>query len=218
MKPGFTLGREANDGTCLVPTIDFALFATHGAFWTSFGLTRLVLRLLERDGSRASGGTPGAQQENTAPFSRALIAFHALAFGVMYFGIAKAVISGRVPVWFPGQRLASSIVIAGGAALTVWALVHFRSWRFRAKLDRNHELATSGPFRFLRHPIYMGLNLLALGSAVWVPTAIVWTAFVLMAIGGDLRARAEEPLLERAFGSRYREFCARTRRFVPGVY
>ena len=136
----------------------------------------------------------------------------------MYFGIGYAVIPGRVPNWFPGQRVAGTLVIAGGAALMVWALVYFRSWRFRAAVEKGHELATGGPFRILRHPIYMGLNLLALGSALWVPTAIVWAAFVLMAIGSDLRARAEEILLKQAFDPAYGEYCARTRRFVPGIY
>jgi len=46
----------------------------------------------------------------------------------------------------------------------------------------------------------------------------VWAAFVLMAIGSDLRARAEETLLRQAFDPSYREYCARTRRFVPGIY
>jgi protein-S-isoprenylcysteine O-methyltransferase Ste14 len=64
----------------------------------------------------------------------------------------------------------------------------------------------------------MGLNLLALGTALWVPTTLLWVAFVLMAVGSDLRARAEEALLERIFGPSYREYIARTRRFVPGVY
>ncbi len=136
----------------------------------------------------------------------------------MYFGMAYAVIRGRVPVWFPGQRVAGALVIAGGAALVVSALVSFRSWRFRATIDKSHQLATGGPFRIMRHPIYMGLNLLALGSAIWVPTAIVWAGFVLMTVGSDLRARAEETLLADAFGPPYREYCARTRRFVPGLY
>jgi protein-S-isoprenylcysteine O-methyltransferase Ste14 len=57
-----------------------------------------------------------------------------------------------------------------GAALMSWARVWFASWRFRAKVDASHQLATGGPFALLRHPIYMGLNLLALGSAVWDPT------------------------------------------------
>ncbi len=137
---------------------------------------------------------------------------------MMYVGIGIAVIPHRVPDWFTGQRIAGTLVIAGGAALVVSALIYFRSWRFRAAVDTHHQLATGGPFRLMRHPIYMGLNLLALGSAIWVPTAVVWAAFVLMAIGSDLRARAEENLLMQVFGSSYREYHARTRRFVPGIY
>ena len=198
--------------------LDFQIYTVHWMFWGAFGFTRVILRSRDRKDSRAADAVPISPKANIAPFSRALLAFHALAFAVMYFGIGYAVILGRVPNWFPGQRLAGTLVIAGGAALMVWALVYFRSWRFRAALDESHELATGGPFRILRHPIYMGLNLLALGSALWVPTPIVWAAFVLMVIGSDLRARAEETLLRQAFDSSYREYCARTRRFVPGIY
>ena len=158
------------------------------------------------------------QRKTVAPFSRALLAVHMLAFAVMYLGMANAVFPRRVPNWFPGQRVVGSMVIASGALLATWALVHFRSWRFRAKLEEGHQLATGGPFRIVRHPIYMGLNLLALGTAVWVPTVLVWVGLVLMAVGSDLRARAEEALLERAFGDSYRKYIARTRRFVPGIY
>ena len=198
--------------------LDFAIYTVHWGFWGAFGLTRVILRSRDRNDSRAADTARISQKENTAPYSRALLAFHALAFGVMYFGIGYAVIPGRVPRWFPGQRVAGSLVIAAGAALMVWALVYFRSWRFRATLDQGHQLATGGPFRVLRHPIYMGLNLLALGTAIWVPTPIVWAAFVLMAIGSDLRARAEETILKQAFGSSYDEYCVRTRRFIPGIY
>ena len=198
--------------------IDLALYVEHAAFWSVFGLTRLVLRSRERDGISTSEAAVVSNLETTAPFSRALLVVHMLAFAVMYFGIANAVFSRGVPVRFPGQRIVSSMVIASGAVLVAWALVYFRSWRIRAKVDQSHELATGGPFRILRHPIYMGLNLLALGSAIWVPTPIVWAAFVLMVIGSDLRARAEETVLEQAFGPSYREYCARTRRFVPGIY
>ena len=198
--------------------VDYFLYTVHTAFWMAFVLTLLILRRRDKDDGGASGTPLVAQPEKTAPFSRALVAFHGCAFGLMYFGMGAAIIPGRVPLWFRGQRVAGTLVIATGAALVVWALVHFRSWRFRAKLDLTHQLATEGPFRFLRHPIYMGLNLLALGSALWVPTVAVWAAVLLMAIGGDLRARAEEKLLEQVFGSRYREYQAQTRRFVPGVY
>jgi protein-S-isoprenylcysteine O-methyltransferase Ste14 len=190
----------------------------HWVFWGAFGLTRVILRIRDRSNSSAADTAPSSTQGTTAPYSRALLVFHGVAFAVMYFGIAIAVIPGRVPSWFPGQRVVGSLVIAGGAALVVATLVYFRSWRFRATLGESHQLATGGPFRIMRHPIYMGLNLLALGSALWVPTVIVWAAFVLMAIGSDLRARAEETLLTQVFGPSYLEYCARTKRFVPGIY
>ena len=198
--------------------IDFAIYTVHTVFWSGFGVTRMVLRSLDRKDASARRPAPVAREEKTAPHSRALLAFHSLAFGLMYFGIALAVNRERVPIWFSGQRIVGALVIISGAAIMVWALVYFRSWRFRAKLEQDHELATGGPFRFLRHPIYMGLNLLALGSAIWVPTPVTWAAFVLMIIVSDLRARTEETLLEHAFGSVYCDYCQQTARFIPGVY
>ncbi|MFL5493652.1 MAG: methyltransferase family protein [Gemmatimonadales bacterium] len=139
-------------------------------------------------------------------------------FGLMYFGVGNAVLPNRVPSWFPGQRMVGFLVIMVGAVFMCWALLHFRSWRFRAQLDAGHELASAGPFRYVRHPIYLGLDLLALGTAIWVPTALTWIAALMMVIGSDLRGRAEEGLLRRVFGDAYAAYCARTSRFLPGVY
>ena len=202
----------------IVRSPDLLLYLVHVVFWSTFGCTLLIQRALDRRAAVAPANAPGAPVEETARFSRAILAFHMLAFFVMYFGIGNAVLPGRVPFWFQGQRWVGAALILGGAALMSWALVSFRSWRFRAKLDQGHELATGGPFRFVRHPIYLGLNLLALGSAIWTPTVIVWVACGLMLLGSDLRARAEETLLERAFGPSYRNYRARTRRFVPWIY
>src|SRR5215831_821031 len=196
---------------------DLWLYVVHEGFWSAFGITLVVLKVFDRRRS-TSPANATAPETLTARRSRLLITFHALAFGLMYFGIAVAVFGMSVPFWFKGQRVAGSLVIGLGAFLMVWAMAHFRSWRFRARLDKGHELATRGPFRLLRHPIYMGLNLLALGSAIWVPTLILWIAVVWMVAGSDLRARAEERVLERAFGSVYRDYCLHTRRFVPGIY
>ena len=143
---------------------------------------------------------------------------HMVAFGVMYFGIGNTVIPGRVPELFPGQRWVGALVIAIGAAFAASAVLHFTSWRYRAALDAGHRLATGGPFALVRHPIYLALDLLALGSALWAPTPLTWAAFVLMAIGSDLRGRAEERILVEGFGDAYRNYMARTRRFLPGIY
>jgi protein-S-isoprenylcysteine O-methyltransferase Ste14 len=196
---------------------DLLIYPIHGAFWTAFGIADWLVKRRARP-AESQAGLPAAETEATAPYSRSILAIHFAAFGALYFGLGSTVLSNRVPAWFPGQRLVGALLIAVGAGLMTWARVWFHSWRFRAKLDRGHQLATGGPFRLLRHPIYMGLNLLALGSAVWAPTAATWLAVGLMILGSDLRGRAEERLLLATFGEAYEAYCRRTARFLPGIY
>ena len=196
---------------------DLALYSAHAVFWGVFIITRIVVREPSDASKTPPVDVPVVQKETTARHSRGLLAFHMAAFGIMYYGIAIGVF-GRMPFLFAGLPWIGAAVIAMGSFLTVWSLLYFKSWRFRAQLNESHQLATGGPFRFLRHPIYMGLNLLALGSALWIPNSVVWAGFVLMVVGSDLRARSEEGLLSTAFGSAYRDYCARTPRFVPGIY
>jgi hypothetical protein len=59
-----------------MPNRDLAIYAVHAAFWGAFGVTRFVLRLLDRGDGSASETAPVSDQEKTAPFSRALLAFH----------------------------------------------------------------------------------------------------------------------------------------------
>src|SRR5205814_9999634 len=99
-----------------------------------------------------------------------------------------------------------------------WALLVFRSWMMIARLERGHDLATGVPFVLIRHPIYTSVNLVALSAFLWVPSWPVLAAVILVVIGSDLRARAEERLLLEAFGDQYRVFMRGRRRFLPLVY
>lgn len=195
--------------------VDFVIYGVHTVFWWSFVI---ALTIVKRSAGKTEMPAPPLAEARTARWSRALLVFHSVAFGAMYYGLGVAVMGHRVPLWFAGQRIAGSAVILLGAALTAWAVLHFRSWRFRAALAESHQLATGGPFRIMRHPIYMGLNLLALGSAIWVPSIALWISVVVMAVGSDLRGRAEERILEETFGTAYRGYRGRVRRFIPGVY
>jgi protein-S-isoprenylcysteine O-methyltransferase Ste14 len=212
---------------------DGSIYLFHVGFWAAFVVTLLATRRpVSRDALPVSG-TGASPSELTAPNSRLFVAIHAVAFGVMYFGLANAVlpkfgviylgpagaiVPNRVPAWFTGHRGVGGALILGAAAIACAALAVFSSWRFRAKLSEGHVLATGGPFSYVRHPIYLSFDLLSLGTALWVPTSLVWLGFVLMVIGSDLRARSEERILVRAFGGTYEDYCSRTRRFVPGIY
>ena len=197
---------------------DLLLCVIHLALWASFCVAWLCLRNRGSNSAKTSLEPVVTSQEYIAPYSRSVLAFHALGFAAMYVGIIDAVFAGRVASWFPGQRAVGTFAITAGTAVLVWAVASFPSWRFRAKLDRGHALASGGAFEMLRHPMYTGVNLIALGSTIWAPTAVTWSAFFLIVLGSELRARTEESVLRRAFGSRYTEYCRRTKRFVPGVY
>src|SRR2546430_878757 len=119
---------------------DPTIFLAHALFWAVFIGARLRVRVRGKAGvPPPTTGAPLAE-EKTAPYSKALLAFHVLAFSAMYHGIWQAVLAGQAPTWFFGRPLAGSLIIAMGAALAVWALAYFRSWRFRAKLDAGHQL------------------------------------------------------------------------------
>ncbi|MEA2691430.1 MAG: hypothetical protein QOJ16_817 [Acidobacteriota bacterium] len=190
--------------------LDHWIYLFHFLFYAAF-LPRFFAR-------SARTLTRGEEKPAAARFSRGLVFFHMLGLGVLYFGVGRAVFGRLQRALFPPQRLAGAAVIVAAIALVAWTLAVFRSWRLRASLEAGHELSTDGPFGFVRHPIYLAMDLLALGTLLWLPDPLVAIGTVLVALGGDLRARAEETVLLAVFGDRYREYQRRVKRFIPGVY
>jgi protein-S-isoprenylcysteine O-methyltransferase Ste14 len=199
---------------------DFRIYYAHAGFWLAFAAGDLAARFARRPGRDVPPPTASVNTGNSlrAPRANLLLAVHMLAFAVLYGAIGQAVLG--VHRHTPTRRAiaAGAVVILLGAILAAWARISFASWRFRAQLDAGHRLATGGPFRIVRHPIYAALDLLAIGTALWIGGAAAWVSVLLMAVAGDLRARAEEPLLQRAFGDEYDAYQRTTRRFIPGIY
>ncbi len=182
----------------------FAVYFMHALFYAPF-LPRVLA---------AKQGEPVKK----APGARGLVMLHMVALGVMYFGVGNEVFSHTEPYvngWRPS--VGAAIIFASGL-LAAWTLWVFRSWRFSAELDAKHELSTDGPFRFMRHPIYLALGGLAVGTAIWLPDVFTLTGAILNLLAGDLRARAEEKLLTESFGEKYRDYMKRVSRFVPFIY
>ncbi len=118
----------------------------------------------------------------------------------------------------PEGAVLGALTIVAGTALLAWSLSALRSWRFLPEITLDHELCTTGPYALVRHPNYLALDLLGLGSATWLPTMPMLIAAVLLVVGGDWRARVEEKALIGAFGDRYRDYMRRVRRSIPGIY
>jgi protein-S-isoprenylcysteine O-methyltransferase Ste14 len=198
------------------------IYVAHILFWLAFAAANAYARRrypMSPTHDAAAATTAREGDTLRARNASLLVWVHAFAFAVLFYGVGRAVWNRNVPFHPPAWRVVAGVaIIAIGGVLMSWARVSFASWRVRAQLDAGHQLATSGPFALIRNPIYQAMNLLALGTAVWVNDAGAWLGVLLMAVAGALRARAEEPLLEQAFGDQYREYRRKTWRFVPGVY
>jgi len=102
-----------------------------------------------------------------------------------------------------------------GYGVSLWALWHLRgSFAIMAEARR---AVTSGPYQYVRHPLYLGETLTLLGLCLMIGTAIAllfWAVFIGMQMA---RARIEEAKLARQFDE-YRTYRLRTRFILPGLY
>jgi protein-S-isoprenylcysteine O-methyltransferase Ste14 len=104
-----------------------------------------------------------------------------------------------------------------GLALAVWARVHLgRNWGMPMTRKDEPELVTSGPYRFIRHPIYSGILLGVVGTAI--ASDIVWLAvFALLGAYFIWSARVEERILSAAMPAAYPAYMAHTKMLIPFV-
>ncbi|MFT3781210.1 MAG: isoprenylcysteine carboxylmethyltransferase family protein [Nibricoccus sp.] len=189
------------------------VYAAHAVFWISFVATRLAVRSTNESPPEATVATT----TNTMRGARSLVAAHGFAFAILYAGIFNGVWHRLRPLFESRPMLGISLILAG-TAFAVWSLFHFRSWRFQAKLEIGHQLATTGPFAIVRHPIYASLTLLGVGSALWIPNSLTVIGCVLVALVGDLRGRAEERLLAHVFKKAYVDYKSKVARLIPKIY
>jgi protein-S-isoprenylcysteine O-methyltransferase Ste14 len=119
--------------------------------------------------------------------------------------------------------LALLLAACGSLLALAGAVVVFRAraalgaaWSLVPRADQATGFVTTGPYRVVRHPIYLGFTLLATGQALAFGNGPA-LAIVLLAIVPTFawRARAEETLLGRTFGETYDAYRQRTRMIIP---
>jgi len=111
-----------------------------------------------------------------------------------------------------------AVLTVAGLLVSVWARVHLgRNWSATITVKKDHELITSGPYRFARHPIYSGLLLAFIGSALACGElrAILAVTLAFWALWRKLRI--EEQWMREQFGTAYDEYARRVAALVPFV-
>lgn len=112
----------------------------------------------------------------------------------------------------------ATVMTVTGLLFSVWARVHLGSnWSGTVTLKAEHALIRSGPYRFVRHPIYSGVLLALLGTVIALGEWRGVIALVLMFGAFLRRSRAEETQLRRIF-SDYAQYAGTTAALIPGIY
>ncbi|HEY1724444.1 MAG TPA: isoprenylcysteine carboxylmethyltransferase family protein [Steroidobacteraceae bacterium] len=107
-------------------------------------------------------------------------------------------------------------LVVAGLIFSIWARRTIgRNWSGTVTVKQDHELITSGPYALVRHPIYTGLLLMFIGSAIargeW--RGVVAVVIVLVALWRKLRL--EERFMTETFGDAYRRYREHTAALIP---
>ncbi|HUU35051.1 MAG TPA: isoprenylcysteine carboxylmethyltransferase family protein [Vicinamibacterales bacterium] len=121
------------------------------------------------------------------------------------YRVALGSVMAVVTIWLArpsATTLAAGAVVAGvGEAVRLWAAGH---------VEKSREVTSSGPYRYTRHPLYLGSTLIGIGIAV--AAGHLWLGLAIVAyLGSTLTAamRAEEAHLRDKFGPAYDEYAAK---------
>jgi protein-S-isoprenylcysteine O-methyltransferase Ste14 len=111
-----------------------------------------------------------------------------------------------------------SFLLIMGLGLAVWARVHLgKYWSGHVTLKAGHRLIRSGPYAFVRHPIYTGILTAMLGSAIAIDE---YRGVLALAIATETFVRKlliEERWLTEEFGSEYERYRHEVKALIPGV-
>jgi protein-S-isoprenylcysteine O-methyltransferase Ste14 len=132
--------------------------------------------------------------------------------------LVSFLMDSNLPVGREMARIAGVLVVYTGIAIVVWAGVHLKSGMcgmIEPKLD---ELVKDGPYRFVRHPVYLGTAISLIGVAITLRSLLGIVVALLLFIPTEVyRAKLEDKALARKFGSQWEEYASRTGFILPFI-
>ena len=165
---------------------------------------------------------PGAADQKRDPRSIMGVVMQAFSYAIVW-GFPRPAFTPMLSAG-PVVELVLSITAVAAAVVSVWLVMGAvktlgKEWSITARVVEGHKLATSGPYRIVRHPIYTGMlgMFLATGLALSYWPALL-LGLLIFFIGTVIRIRSEERLLRETFGSEFDAYSRSVPALVPGVY
>jgi protein-S-isoprenylcysteine O-methyltransferase Ste14 len=178
-----------------------------GYLWTAFAVVWVVWALRTK---------PTQMREGLGSrFSHVIAtvgAFYAMFSGEVPLGWMRARIIPQ-EAWIEALGIALTFT---GMAFAVWARAYLGSnWSSNVTVKVGHQLVRTGPYRWVRHPIYSGLILAMVGTALNRRQARGLVAVVLLWVGFTIKSLIEERSMEATFGPEYDKYRLDTGGIVP---
>jgi len=150
-----------------------------------------------------------------------LVRSRGLAHYVAYFFFIPYVVIGVHPgpeLDLPEPlRWIGLVLIVAGVMFSIWAIATLgRHYDLELEIHSDHELVRTGPYRFVRHPVYTGLGLHFAGACLATGNLLLIAGTLLVTYPAlYLRAVTEERLLRERFGAAYAEYAREVGMLLP---
>jgi protein-S-isoprenylcysteine O-methyltransferase Ste14 len=175
-----------------------ALKTSIAVIWVIFWLYWLI---------SAAGAKHGSRMARTRPPGLLVL--------VLGFLLLRAFGTGTPGVHSVILEVVGLGLFLSGLALAVWARIYLgRNWGMPMTKKDEPELVTSGPYHLVRHPIYSGILLAVLGTAL--ATDLYWLiAFGILTVYFVYSSKVEETLLTSSFPTAYPTYRTKTKMLIP---
>ena len=110
-------------------------------------------------------------------------------------------------------------LLMAGMLFAGWARLFLGgNWSSNVTLKQDHTLIRSGPYRIVRHPIYTGLLVALLGTAIALGELRCFLGVLLAAIAWKIKSISEETLMVQQFGDQYTRYREQVKGLVPYLW
>ncbi|MGH2832678.1 MAG: methyltransferase family protein [Solirubrobacteraceae bacterium] len=159
----------------------------------------------------SAAGAKKGTRPRLAVFPRLAIIALVILFEVVFKG-HKRTVDNQV------LHVMGLVLLLSGLGVAVWARVYLgRNWGMPMTRKDEPELVTTGPYQLVRHPIYSGLLLAMLGTALAI-TFYWFSALVVLGIYFIYSATVEEKIMAASFPGAYPSYRAKTKMLIPFVF